>query len=122
MNLSDYIKHGEQQRSTGKALAEYLGIMPPDLSAAKNGRRGLPAFACVKLAQLIGEDERRVIAASELVTEKNPERRAVWLPFVQEIAARAPKRAMAATKATARKVAKCCPAALKQVDATSRNG
>ncbi len=38
------------------------------------------------MAQLIGEDELRIIAASNLITEKNPERRAVWLPFIQAAA------------------------------------
>lgn len=86
MELRAYISKGEDIKKSGKALADFLGVTAPDLSSAKAGRRGLPAYACVKLAQLIGEDERCVIAASELVTEKNPERRAVWLPFVTETA------------------------------------
>lgn len=91
MELKTYIEQAEKLLHTGKAVAEKLGVNAPDLSGAKAGRRGLPGYACVRLAQLIGEDERRVIAASELVTEKNPERRAVWLPFVQAIAETAKK-------------------------------
>jgi hypothetical protein len=91
MDLNTYITKGAEIAGTIKALADRLGVGATDVSNVKAGRRGLPLFACVRLAQLIGEDERRVIAASELVTEKNPERRAVWLPFVQEFAAHARK-------------------------------
>ncbi|GAB1393788.1 hypothetical protein MASR1M60_19520 [Rhodocyclaceae bacterium] len=86
MELRDYIECGSTKCGSMKAMAEKLGMELDHVSKAKAHRRGLPAWACVRLAQLIGEDERRVIAASELVTEKNPERRAVWLPFVTEIA------------------------------------
>lgn len=96
MELRDYIQRAAESLNGQKALAETLGLRPTQITDAKAGRIGLPAYACVKLAQLIGEDERRVIAASELVTEKNPERRAVWLPFVTEIA-EAAKRTTART-------------------------
>lgn len=86
MDLKGYITKGIGEAGTLTALAKQIGVMREALTASNGGKRGLPGYACVRLAQLIGEDERRVIAASELVTEKNPERRAVWLPFVQEIA------------------------------------
>ena len=82
MNLSNYITQGEQKLKTGKALANLLGINPQDLSAAKKSRRGLPAYACVKLAAILGIDPMAVIAASELVTEKNPVKKALFAPFV----------------------------------------
>lgn len=87
MDLATYITKGIEITGGVKELAALLTIGPTDVSNAKAYRRKLPTFACAKLAQLIGEDERRVIAASELVTEKNPERRAVWLPFVLDSAA-----------------------------------
>lgn len=86
MDLNGYITKAVEVTGTIRELSDRLQIPANAISDAKRGTRGIPAFACVKLAQLIGEDERRVIAASELVTEKNPERRAVWLPFVTEIA------------------------------------
>ena len=89
MDLKGYITKGIDAAGGVIALAERLDIDRTNLTSAKAGRRRLPNHACVKLAQLIEEDERKVWAASELVTEKNPERRAVWLPFVQEIAANA---------------------------------
>lgn len=87
MDLKGYINKCIAEAGTLAALAKQIGVMREALTASNGGKRSLPGYACVRLAQLIGEDERRVIAASELVTEKNPERRAVWLPFVQEIAA-----------------------------------
>ena len=48
----------------------------------------MPNYACVKLADLLGVERIEVIAASELVTEKNPERREAWLPFVLAAEAR----------------------------------
>ena len=86
MNLNDYIAKGIDITGTIRELAKLLDQQPNAVSEAKHGKRGLPAFACVKLAQLIGKDELAVLAASELATEKNPERRAVWFPFVQATA------------------------------------
>jgi hypothetical protein len=50
---------------------------------AKNGKRGLPVYACVALAKLLEVPPMEIIAASELVTAKTEERRALFLPFVQ---------------------------------------
>ncbi len=83
MELVTYITQAEEKANGRTKLAQFLEVRPNYLTDAKAGRCGLPAYACVKLAQLLGEDPTRVIAASELVTEKKDERRAVWLPFVQ---------------------------------------
>lgn len=83
MELRDYIEAGEKRLGGRVALADYLEQNPDVISAAKTKKRGLPSFACVALAKLIDVPEIEVIAASELVTEKKPERRAIWTPFVQ---------------------------------------
>lgn len=83
MELLDYIEQGEKEAGGPTKLADYLGVSRTNIPDAKSGKRGLPGFACVKLAELIGASEIEVIAASELVTEKKPERRAIWSPFVQ---------------------------------------
>lgn len=85
MRLREMIEKAIHASNNQSDIAKVIGVSAKALTEAKAERRGLPAYACVKLAQLIGEDECRVIAASELVTEKNPERRAIWLPFVSEI-------------------------------------
>jgi hypothetical protein len=46
---------------------------------AKNGKRGLPVYACVALAKLLEVPPMEIIAASELVTAKTEERRALFL-------------------------------------------
>ena len=50
---------------------------------ARNLKRGLPTYACVSLAKLLDVPPMEVITASELVTAKTEERRALFLPFVQ---------------------------------------
>jgi len=82
MELRDYIEKGLEGFGTATALAQFLGMNPNALRDAKAHRVGLPSYACVKLAQLIKVDPLEVIAASELVTEKKEERKAIWLPFV----------------------------------------
>jgi hypothetical protein len=83
MELKKLIERAEKAAGSQKALGLILGINPSNLRNAKAGQQGLPVAACYQVAELIGEDERCVIAASELVTEKKPERRAILLPFVR---------------------------------------
>jgi hypothetical protein len=66
----------------GGFACEIFGQNPNAVRDAKGHRRGLPNYAYVKLADLLGTERIEVIAASELVMEKKPERREVWLPFV----------------------------------------
>lgn len=82
MNLSEMIELAARKCGSQKELAKVIGERPDVLTAAKAGRRGLPAIACGKLAEILGIDRWTVIAASELVTEKNEEKRAYFSPFV----------------------------------------
>lgn len=86
MELKDLIEQGNSKAGNQTALANLLGIPRDVLTHAKAGRRSLPVSACFKLAEILDIDERSVVATSELVTEKNPERRAVFAPFVMESA------------------------------------
>ncbi|HJW26504.1 MAG TPA: hypothetical protein VJ576_16535 [Rhodocyclaceae bacterium] len=81
MELRDYIDSGIRTKGSAKALATYLGIAPQSLTNAKAHTRGIPNSAAVKLATLIGADPLAVIAASELATERQEEKRAFWFPF-----------------------------------------
>lgn len=83
MELRDYIEAGICEKGSVNSLAEYLGVHPNHISNAKAHQRGLPADACVKLCDLLGVELRSVIAASALATERKAEKRAFWLPFVQ---------------------------------------
>jgi DNA-binding transcriptional regulator YdaS (Cro superfamily) len=73
-------KHGGMTK-----LAQELGIHPNNLSNAKNGKRGIPEIACGKLAEILEIDRWAVVAASALVTEKNPEKIKYLRPFTLEI-------------------------------------
>jgi hypothetical protein len=82
MELKDYIEAGIAKCGTAVSLAKQLSQNANAVRDAKRHRQGLPNYACVMLADLLGVERIEVIAASELVTEKNPERQKVWLPFV----------------------------------------
>lgn len=84
--LRELIELAEQETGGTAKLAHAIGVNANAVTCAKRHDRGLPVAACFQLAEIIGEDARTVIAASELVTEKKPERRAVLLPFVNNAA------------------------------------
>jgi hypothetical protein len=87
MNLKDYIERAEAKAGSQKALSEMIGQTEGNIRGAKSGTRGMPAYACVLIADLIGEDEILVIAASELATEKHENRRAIWRKKLETVAA-----------------------------------
>lgn len=82
MHLRDYVELGIAKTGTSVQLARHLGQPPSAMSDIKANRRGLPIYACIQLAHLIEADPLAVIAASELVTEKKEDRRAILLPLV----------------------------------------
>lgn len=81
MELRDYIKQGIIAAGCQKQLALRLGVSSQQLTNAKGHRAGIPNDAAAKLAQLLKVSEIDVIAASELATEHNEEKRAFWLSF-----------------------------------------
>ena len=87
MELRRFIERAEVMAGSQKALGEMLGQATSTLRSAKAGLIGLPTYACVMIADLIGEDHTTVIAASELVTEKKLERRAFWEKKLEALAA-----------------------------------
>ena len=82
MELRELIEMAEQATGSQKALGLILGQAPSHLRNAKAEMQGLPTYACIQIAQLIDVPALTVIAASELITEKKPERRAIFAPFV----------------------------------------
>lgn len=87
MELKELIERAEKITGSQKELAIKIGQSPSKIRQAKAGQCGLPGYACVLIADMIGEEKITVIAASELVTEKKEERRKVWSPFVRHAAA-----------------------------------
>lgn len=82
MELRDYIEEGIAKAGSVKGLATRLEQHSTTIANAKAHQRGLPNYACIMLADFIGQPRINVIAASEMVTEKDEKKRAVWLPFV----------------------------------------
>jgi hypothetical protein len=76
--LKELIERAEKAAGSQKELGLILGINPSNLRSAKAGQCGLPNKACYQIAELINEDVSLIIAASELVTEKKPDRVAFW--------------------------------------------
>lgn len=87
MSLKTYIERAEATAGSQKALGELIGQSPSHIRAAKAGIKGMPTYACVLVADLIGEDEIHVIAASELATEKHESRRKIWEKKLETVAA-----------------------------------
>lgn len=75
MDLREYIEMGEKAAGNQVKLACYLEQNDSNMRKMKQHKRGLPDPMCIKLAHLIGVDPLHVIAASNLVTEKNSGRR-----------------------------------------------
>lgn len=85
ITLPAYIVMGVERQGGVRPLALYLDQSNGAVRDVRRGTRGLPIYACLKLAELIGVTPLEVIAASELVTEKRKERRAVFLPYLKKL-------------------------------------
>lgn len=86
MELKELIERAEKAAGSQIKLGLRIGQNPGNIRAAKAGIKGLPDYACVIIAELIGEEPIVVIAASNLATEKKEERREIWRPFVARAA------------------------------------
>lgn len=82
MELREMIETAAKITGDQAHLSKVVGQHSNALTNAKAGRRGLPVSACIKLAEILDIDPMKVIAASELATEKNETKRAVFYPFV----------------------------------------
>lgn len=78
MEMKKYLELGEEKAGKQIELAKILGIPDSYIRIVKSGRRGLPADVCIKLADYIGANRLEVIAASNLVTEKDEEKRKIF--------------------------------------------
>lgn len=78
MEIKTYIEMGEKRAGKQVELAKILGVRDSYLRTVKTGRNGLPDAVCILLARYIEVDPLEVIAASNLVTEKDEERRKIF--------------------------------------------
>jgi|CXWL01.1.fsa_nt_gi plasmid maintenance system antidote protein VapI len=77
MKMKTYIEKGEKKAGNLAELAKILEIKANYLSMVKTNKRGLPVEVCIQLAEFIDENELHVIAASNLVTEKDERKRKI---------------------------------------------
>ncbi|UJP00350.1 MAG: helix-turn-helix domain-containing protein [Nitrosomonas sp.] len=78
MDMKNYIELAEKKAGKQIELARILGISDAYVRSAKRGARGLPVDICILLADFINEDPLKVIAASNLVTEKDEKKRKIF--------------------------------------------
>jgi hypothetical protein len=84
MDMKTYIERGEKKAGKQIELARILGIRDSYIRQAKLGRSGLPDAICYKLAEYIEEEIGNVIAASNLVTEKDEGRRRIFENYLKK--------------------------------------
>lgn len=78
MKMKTYIEMGEKLAGNQAELAKLLDIKPNYLSMVKSDQRGLPDALCIQLADFIGADRLEIIAASNLITEKDEKKRKLF--------------------------------------------
>ncbi|BBL35726.1 hypothetical protein Nstercoris_02001 [Nitrosomonas stercoris] len=74
MELRNYIETAERKAGKQIELARILDVSAAHIRMAKTGKRGLPDAVCIVIANYIGINPLHVIAASNLVTEKDEKR------------------------------------------------
>ena len=77
MQMKNYIERAEKKAGKQIELAKILGITANYIRMVKANQRGLPIEICIILADYIEVDRLEVIAASNLVTEKDEKKRKI---------------------------------------------
>ena len=78
MNMNEYIEKAQEKAGSQINLSKTIEISDRYIRLVKEGKRGLPVEACIMLADYIGADRLEVIAASNLVTEKDERKRKIF--------------------------------------------
>lgn len=86
MLINEYIEKAEKKAGTQKELARILGITTSYIRNVKAGKSGLPVEVCILIADYIEEDRLEVIAASNLVTEKDERKRKILESCFRKVA------------------------------------
>lgn len=86
MEMRNYIETAEKKAGMQLELAKLLNISSSNLRSIKAGKRGMPVDACIILADYIGIDRLEVIAASNLVTEKDEKKRKILESCFRKVA------------------------------------
>lgn len=86
MLINKFIEKAEKKAGTQKELAKMLGITTSYIRNVKAGKSGLPVEVCIMIADYTGEDRLEVIAASNLVTEKDERKRKILESCFRKVA------------------------------------
>lgn len=78
MKMNDYLEKAQKKAGSQIKLAKILGISDRYIRLVRDGERSLADDVCIQLADYIGADRLEVIAASNLVTEKDEKKRKVF--------------------------------------------
>jgi plasmid maintenance system antidote protein VapI len=81
MDFRRILEKAIELKGTGRAVAQWLNVPEQHITDAKGGRRGLPDRCCLQLAQLLGMDFGKVIAARNEWTAKSEEEKNFWHPL-----------------------------------------
>jgi len=76
--MNEYIEAAEKKAGKQKELARILGISDAYIRMVKSGKRSFSDDICIQLADYIEVDRLNVIAASNLVTEKDERKRKIF--------------------------------------------
>jgi len=86
MKMNEYLEKAQRKAGSQIKLAKILGISDRYIRLVRDGERSLADDICIKLADYIKEDRLEVIAASNLVTEKDEEKRKVFESCFRKVA------------------------------------
>lgn len=78
MNMKNYIELAEKKAGKQINLANMLNVSTSYIRMVKAGKKGFSTDMCIELARYIGEEEIKVVAASNLVTEKDERKRKIF--------------------------------------------
>lgn len=84
MEMKNYIEMGEKKAGKQVELAKILEIRDSTLRLVKTGHSKLPDYICYRLATYLDIEAGTVIAASNLVTEKDEKKRKVFEDYLKK--------------------------------------
>lgn len=83
-NLKYFIEKGAKKAGGISKLGDLLDVLQPHVSSAKAEKRQLPLSACVVLADYINESPLKIIAYSQLATEKDEKKIQIWKNLLEK--------------------------------------
>ena len=86
MKIKIFIEIAEKKAGKQIELAKILGITDAHIRMVKSGKRGFSDDVCIQLADFIEADRLEVIAASNLVTEKDENKRKIFESCFSKVA------------------------------------